>query len=536
LASRCGKGEHARWIELYGKDSTGRRSNRYICVTGHQFSKTREITNCQASLSWLHQTFKVSATPAITSLISVSPISKDSLSRLKTDVFKAVPATRAITSSVPASTTISDLSASQPEKPTTTISDLSASRPEKPATTISDLSASHPEKPATTISDLSASRPEKPATTISDLSALSLEKPATTISDLSALSLEKPATTTISDDSASRLKDEVFKIFDEEVLKVQQATLYEQLFQSASALNELCNSAWAAPLITRTEVETALLNATTLPYKEAQRTIARAFQTATDTREEPTSTVFNNVESADNNWQTKLSRSKNEKSVVPSLRNIALILEHDAQWQGVLGYNEFTRKIVKLKPPPYRLGELGEWQDTDDTDTAIWLEEYYDLKPSTQKVSEVIKNIARHHKFHPVRDYLIERDWDGKPRVDRWLSVYLGVLDTEYARLVGKTWLISAIARIMMPGCKVDNILILEGEQGIFKSTALRLLCQDDAWFNDTPFDLGSKDAFMALSGKWIIELAELDSFNKADSARAKAFLTHRYLPRTLCS
>jgi putative DNA primase/helicase len=177
---------------------------------------------------------------------------------------------------------------------------------------------------------------------------------------------------------------------------------------------------------------------------------------------------------------------------------------------------------------------LGEWQDTDDTDTAIWLEEYYDLKPSSQKVSEVIKSIARHHKFHPVRDYLSSLNWDGKSRVDNWLSVYLGVLDTEYARLVGKTWLISAIARIMTPGCQVDNVLILEGEQGIFKSTALRLLCQDDAWFNDTPFDLGSKDAFMALTGKWIIELAELDSFNKADSARAKAFLTGRYLPRTL--
>jgi predicted P-loop ATPase len=524
LASRCGKGEHARWIELYGKDLAGRRTNRYICVTGHQFSKTREITNCQASLYWLYQTFKACATPAITSLVSVSPISKESSFRLKTDVFKAVPATRAITLKVPA-TTISDDSSSRPEKPvTTTISDLSASRPEKPVTTtISDDSSSRPEKPATTrISDLSASRPEKPVTT-----TISDDKN----SDDSSSRPEKPATTTISDDKNSddnslSLKDEVFRIFDEEVSKVQQATLSEPLFQSASTLNELCNSAWAAPFITKTEVETALLNATTLPYNEAQRTIASALQTATGTREEPTSTVFNNAKSAQINWQSQLSPPKNEKSAGSSLRNIALILKHNEQWLGVLGYNEFTRKIVKLKPPPYYLGELGEWQDTDDTDTAIWLEEYYALKPSSQKVSEVIKSIARHHKFHPVRDYLNSLNWDGKPRVDNWLSVYLGALDTEYTRLVGKTWLISAIARIMMPGCKVDNVLILEGEQGIFKSTALRLLCQDDAWFNDTPFDLGSKDAFMALNGKWIIELAELDSFNKADSARAKAFFS----------
>jgi hypothetical protein len=111
---------------------------------------------------------------------------------------------------------------------------------------------------------------------------------------------------------------------------------------------------------------------------------------------------------------------------------------------------------------------LGEWQDTDDINTAIWLEEHYDLIPSTQKVNDVIKIIAESHKFHPVRDYLTSLKWNGKPRVDRWLSVYLGVLDTEYARLVGKTWLISAIARILEPGCQVDNVWILEGEQGVY--------------------------------------------------------------------
>jgi hypothetical protein len=102
---------------------------------------------------------------------------------------------------------------------------------------------------------------------------------------------------------------------------VQHATQIEQIFQSASVLNELCNSDWAAPFITKTEVETALLNATTLPYKDAQRTIASAFQTATGTREEPTSPVFknsspplmpHNVKSADMNWQSQLSPPKEE--------------------------------------------------------------------------------------------------------------------------------------------------------------------------------------------------------------------------------
>jgi predicted P-loop ATPase/primase-polymerase (primpol)-like protein len=450
LAFQCGKSEAAPWLELYGKDITGQRTNRYFCVTGNQISKTLDITDCQASLAWLHETFKAPAT----------------------------------------STRISSV-------PPTTIPNNKASCLE-----ISSV-------PTSTISNDRASR----------------------------LEISSVPTSTISNDRASRLEKYVFKAFDEEVLKVQQATKPNaQLFKSASALNEFCNSAWAAPFITKEEVETALLNATTLPYKEAQRIIANAFKTATGTREEPTSTVFEkstsqqpynlNSSQPDINWQTKLARQKIENNISSSLQNIALVLEHDKQWLGILGYNEFTRKTVKLKHPPYRLSELGEWQDTDDINTAIWLEAHYGLKPSTQKVSDVIKLIAQHHKFHPVREYLTSLKWDGKSRVNNWLSVYLGVLDTKYARLVGKTWLISAIARIMTPGCKVDNVLILEGEQGSYKSTALRLLCQNDAWFNDTPFDLGSKDAFMALTGKWIIELAELDSFNKADSARAKAFFS----------
>jgi hypothetical protein len=86
LASRCGKGEHAQWIELYGKDITGRRANHYLCVTGHQFSKTREITDCLASLSWRHQTFKLSATPAITYPVLAT---RDNSSRLeKNEVLK----------------------------------------------------------------------------------------------------------------------------------------------------------------------------------------------------------------------------------------------------------------------------------------------------------------------------------------------------------------------------------------------------------------------------------------------------------------
>ena len=97
---------------------------------------------------------------------------------------------------------------------------------------------------------------------------------------------------------------------------------------------------------------------------------------------------------------------------------------------------------------------------------------------------------------------------------------------------MGARWLISAVARIFRPGAKVDCCLILEGPQGIRKSTALRTVAGE--YFTDELADLGSKDAAMQTRGVWIIELSELDSLGHAEVARIKAFMcrtTDRFRP-----
>src|SRR5208283_2438393 len=123
-------------------------------------------------------------------------------------------------------------------------------------------------------------------------------------------------------------------------------------------------------------------------------------------------------------------------------------------------------------------------------------------------------------------------EWGGVERVDRWLSSHLGAEDSEYSRAVGSRWLISAVARIFRPGAKADCCLILEGPQGIRKSTALRTLAGQ--YFTDELADLGSKDAAMQTRGVWIIELSELDSLSHSEVARIKAFMsrtTDRFRP-----
>jgi predicted P-loop ATPase len=173
----------------------------------------------------------------------------------------------------------------------------------------------------------------------------------------------------------------------------------------------------------------------------------------------------------------------------------------------------------------------GEWTDHEDRLAAEWLQNQ-GILVTVDVAGQAVQTAARDHPIHPVKTYLHGLKWDGVQRVDTWLSSYLGAEDTEYAQAVGSRWLISAVARILRPGAKADCCLILEGPQGIRKSTALKTLAGE--FFTDELADLGSKDAAMQTRGVWIIELSELDSLSHSEVARIKAFMsrtTDRFRP-----
>lgn len=224
-------------------------------------------------------------------------------------------------------------------------------------------------------------------------------------------------------------------------------------------------------------------------------------------------------------WQRGLTTNKNG-CYHGSIANVALILANDAAWQDIIKWDEFSLKVVKAKAPPFKVASLGEWTDRDDSKLSIWLSDHYSFRPSSSTIFEAVAVVAEQNPFHPVRSYLRQLHWDNVPRAATWMIRYLGAKDTPYARAISRAWLVSAVARVMSPGCKMDSVLILEGAQGVGKSQALAALGGE--WFTDTPFELGSKDGFMAMRGHWLIELAELDSFNRAESTRAKQFFAAR--------
>ena len=221
-------------------------------------------------------------------------------------------------------------------------------------------------------------------------------------------------------------------------------------------------------------------------------------------------------------WHARLATSKEGKPV-GSLANVMAALRYAPEWDGVLGYNEFSTETVACAPTPWGRQPGHVWKDVDDIYAAEWLQKN-GIPASVKTCTEAIQAVASESPFHPVKTYLNGLVWDGEPRVDCWPMHYAGVAPSNYSSAVGRRWLISAVARIFEPGCKADCCLILQGDQGVGKSTLLSILGGD--WYTDEVAEFGTKDANVGLLGVWIIELPELDNFNRAETSRVKAVMS----------
>jgi len=205
--------------------------------------------------------------------------------------------------------------------------------------------------------------------------------------------------------------------------------------------------------------------------------------------------------------------------------NVFVYLTQHPDWEGVLGFNEFSRRIMKLKPPPFE-STPGEWATEDDYKLGMWLAHDRGLviKSDAMLVSAVAM-AAYTNKFHSVVDWLESLPpWDGTDRLEYFLADCTGCRQSDYSMLVGLYFMIGMIARVYQPGCPMQYVMILEGEQGIGKSTFWRILAGE--WFQDTPLNLDNKDAYLQLEGIWLYEIAELDSINRSGTSTVKAFIT----------
>lgn len=242
------------------------------------------------------------------------------------------------------------------------------------------------------------------------------------------------------------------------------------------------------------------------------------------------STVDLNKKRQEKAWKSGLLTSK-DGTPKRTIANVMHVLTTHPAWAGTVAFDEFGQTTVTQNAPPMRPQDApadyapGDWSDDDTTRTAAWFASEIGFEPSPGMLDAAIQAVARKTIVHPVRDWLLSLAWDGTPRIDAFVGDYLGGSRSKYSAAVGRRWLISAVARAMIPGAKVDSMLVLEGVQGIGKSSALRLLA-GAKWFADSGIAIGDKDSYQALRRKWIFELAELSSIRGREVERVKNFLS----------
>ncbi|MGB9331501.1 MAG: virulence-associated E family protein [Steroidobacteraceae bacterium] len=225
------------------------------------------------------------------------------------------------------------------------------------------------------------------------------------------------------------------------------------------------------------------------------------------------------------NWHDALARRGD--GYVGDERNVLIALRHAPELLRLVRFDEFSLRAELTRAPPWRTAAASDpWTDADDTALKAWLQDQG--VQVRQSVADCIALVAKDASYHPVREYLGGLEWDGEPRLQTWLAEYLNAqADPVYLAAVGCKFLISAIARIMNPGCQVDYVLVLEGPQGIGKSRTARTLAVRPAWFTDDMPDIHRKDAALQVCGRWICELAELAALRRgAEVEGMKAFLS----------
>jgi predicted P-loop ATPase len=258
-----------------------------------------------------------------------------------------------------------------------------------------------------------------------------------------------------------------------------------------------------------------------------------------------------NVPGTGFDWRADLKFDKHGQPEKKNNRNWYLFTLHHPKFAGIFALNAFTQQIVVRRRPPWDPG-TGTWQeralsDNDVTRCAMELDRYEtgDLQVSPEGMGRTISAVAEAERFNPVADYLRCLQWDGVDRLyggdvqDGWLCHYFGAEPLTYHRTVGMRWLVAGAARALTEGTsveKVDTMLILEGPQGFYKSTALEVLAtlNGQRLYTDSIEALAGKDAALQTNGVLIVEIPELNGMGSRNVDGVKKWMSSkvdRYRP-----
>ena len=220
---------------------------------------------------------------------------------------------------------------------------------------------------------------------------------------------------------------------------------------------------------------------------------------------------------------------------VHNYMNAVRIVRHMPDLAGLIGFNMLNGGLLRLRDwdgTPLRYA--AEWTDRDMHKVLQIVQGFKKDKRSMfgHFSIEALKN-AMEGGAEPVQPIkrAIESlpKWDGRPRIDDWLTRYFGVEDTPLHCAYGRKFMIGLIARghaEPLHEVKLDTVLVLVGMQGLQKSEFFKTLAGSSAFFTDHIGEISKKEARENIAGRWIVELSEGEVVTKADRRALKGFLT----------
>lgn len=225
-------------------------------------------------------------------------------------------------------------------------------------------------------------------------------------------------------------------------------------------------------------------------------------------------------------WKKRLVYDPRTAALKNNLHNITLIMENDPALKGIV-FNQLADGMeIKSKVPWKHPAKY--WRDQDDAQLISYVDSHYGSF-SARNYEIAVTKVTDDRSYHPIREMLETLpEWDLVPRVETLLIDYLGAEDTPYVRAVTRKGLCAAYMRIYHPGIKYDYIIVLNGGQGIGKSTLISKLGME--WYSDSLnlSDMNDKTAAEKLQGYWIHEIGEMAGMKKADLEKVKAFVSRQ--------
>lgn len=201
--------------------------------------------------------------------------------------------------------------------------------------------------------------------------------------------------------------------------------------------------------------------------------------------------------------------------------NVLRVMDGIPKLKGLVWYDEFHQRYFTR----WDSKRDREWADIDDLNLTAYMQRIIGLSRLSDDVVAKAVAISSHRvKRHAPRDWMTALKWDGEERIEHFFMVCMGVDDNEYSRAASRNFWIGMVARIFQPGCQVDSMVVLEGAQGVGKTKALRAI--GGRWHVEASESVTSKDFYLMLQGKFLIEIAEMDSFSNAEVTRIKQVIT----------